>query len=169
MCSTETCAGGPAPAAGRGDQRRPVRRSAGGVRAASARRRGQARGVRRVLVSWPAAGLSTSLYLKELYVADTARRTGVATALMRGLYTIAAERGCSRVEWTTDEGNEAGEGVLRGTRGEAAAVEDLLPRRGRCPQLSAPGGSQANRTQHRRLSESLLGRSGRAVWHTQQR
>jgi GNAT superfamily N-acetyltransferase len=55
---------------------------------------------------WPAAGLSTSLYLKELYVADTARRTGVATALMRGLYAIAAERGCSRVEWTTDDGNE---------------------------------------------------------------
>lgn len=25
---------------------------------------------------------------------------------MRGLYTIAAERGCSRVEWTTDESNE---------------------------------------------------------------
>jgi GNAT superfamily N-acetyltransferase len=55
---------------------------------------------------WPAVGLSTSLYLKELYVADTARRTGVATALMRGLYAIAAERGCSRVEWTTDESNE---------------------------------------------------------------
>lgn len=55
---------------------------------------------------WPALGLSTSLYLKELYVAGTARRAGVATALMRGLYTIAAERGCSRVEWTTDESNE---------------------------------------------------------------
>jgi len=55
---------------------------------------------------WPAAGLSTSLYLKELYVADTARRTGVATTLMRGLYAIAAERRCSRIEWTTDESNE---------------------------------------------------------------
>jgi GNAT superfamily N-acetyltransferase len=55
---------------------------------------------------WPAAGLSASLYLKELYVAGSARRTGVATALMQGLYAIAAERGCSRVEWTTDESNE---------------------------------------------------------------
>ena len=55
---------------------------------------------------WPAVGLSMSLYLKELYVAGTARRTGVATALMRGLYAIAAERGCSRVEWTTDKSNE---------------------------------------------------------------
>ncbi len=30
----------------------------------------------------------------------------MATALVRGLYTIAAERRCSRVEWTTDESNE---------------------------------------------------------------
>jgi ribosomal protein S18 acetylase RimI-like enzyme len=55
---------------------------------------------------WPAAGLSASLYLKELYVAVSARRLGVGTMLMRGLYRIAAERGCSRVEWTTDRGNE---------------------------------------------------------------
>jgi ribosomal protein S18 acetylase RimI-like enzyme len=31
---------------------------------------------------------------------------GVATALMRGLYAIAAEHGCSRVEWSTDDSNE---------------------------------------------------------------
>jgi GNAT superfamily N-acetyltransferase len=55
---------------------------------------------------WPAVGLSASLYLKELYVAAAARRAGVATALMRGLYVIAAGRGCSRVEWTTDDSNE---------------------------------------------------------------
>jgi ribosomal protein S18 acetylase RimI-like enzyme len=55
---------------------------------------------------WPAAGLSMSLYLKELYVAAAARRARVATALMCGLYAIAAERGCSRVEWTTDDSNE---------------------------------------------------------------
>lgn len=55
---------------------------------------------------WPAAGLSMSLYLKELYVAAAARRAGVATELMRGLYVIAAEGGCSRVEWTTDDSNE---------------------------------------------------------------
>jgi GNAT superfamily N-acetyltransferase len=55
---------------------------------------------------WPAVGLSTSLYLKELYVASAHRRAGVGTALMNGLYRIAAERGCSRVEWTTDAGNE---------------------------------------------------------------
>lgn len=54
---------------------------------------------------WPAAGLTTSLYLKELYVAESHRRTGTGQALMDGLYRIAAERGCSRVEWTTDTDN----------------------------------------------------------------
>jgi GNAT superfamily N-acetyltransferase len=54
---------------------------------------------------WPASGLTTSLYLKELYVADAYRRSGCGRALMDGLHRIAAERGCSRVEWTTDQGN----------------------------------------------------------------
>lgn len=56
---------------------------------------------------WPAAGLSTSLYLKELYVGESYRRAGVGKLLMDGLYRIAAERGCSRVEWTTDTSNQA--------------------------------------------------------------
>lgn len=54
---------------------------------------------------WPAAGLTTSLYLKEFYVADAYRRSGTGRLLMDGLHRIAAERGCSRVEWTTDDGN----------------------------------------------------------------
>ncbi len=54
---------------------------------------------------WPAAGLTSSLYLKELYVAGAYRRQGVGAMLMDGLYKIAAERGCSRVEWTTDQDN----------------------------------------------------------------
>jgi GNAT superfamily N-acetyltransferase len=33
------------------------------------------------------------------------RRTGIGKLLMEGLYRIAADRGCSRVEWTTDTGN----------------------------------------------------------------
>jgi ribosomal protein S18 acetylase RimI-like enzyme len=56
---------------------------------------------------WPAAGLSTSLYLKELYVAVSYRRAGVGKLMMDGLYRVAAENGCSRVEWTTDTGNQA--------------------------------------------------------------
>lgn len=51
---------------------------------------------------WPATGTILSLYLKELYVAAAFRRSGVGTVLMRGRFGIAAARGCSRVEWTTD-------------------------------------------------------------------
>ena len=54
---------------------------------------------------WPAAGLTASLYLKELYVAQAYRRSGLGQMLMQALYRIAADRGCSRVEWTTDQDN----------------------------------------------------------------
>ncbi|MFJ3883020.1 GNAT family N-acetyltransferase [Streptomyces sp. NPDC090077] len=56
---------------------------------------------------WPAAGADTSLYLKELYVRESARRQGVAAALMRELRAAADKAGCSRVEWTADRDNEA--------------------------------------------------------------
>ena len=55
---------------------------------------------------WPAAGLTASLYLKELYVAGAYRRTGVGKLLMDGLAVIAGRRGLSRVEWTTDASNQ---------------------------------------------------------------
>jgi GNAT superfamily N-acetyltransferase len=55
---------------------------------------------------WPAAGLTASLYLKELYVAGAYRRAGVGKLLMDGLYAAARRRGLSRVEWTTDASNE---------------------------------------------------------------
>jgi GNAT superfamily N-acetyltransferase len=54
---------------------------------------------------WPAAGLTRSLYLKELYVAGRYRHQGVGRMLMQSLFEIAAKTGCSRVEWTTDQGN----------------------------------------------------------------
>ena len=56
---------------------------------------------------WPAAGLTASLYLKELYVTGAYRLGGTGRLLMDGLGKIAADRGCSRVEWTTDAGNAA--------------------------------------------------------------
>jgi ribosomal protein S18 acetylase RimI-like enzyme len=55
---------------------------------------------------WPAVGLTRSAYLKELYVAAAYRRRGVGKLLMSALFETASERGCSRVEWTTDVGNE---------------------------------------------------------------
>ena len=54
---------------------------------------------------WPAVGLSSSLYLKELYVADRYRGQGIGRLLMRSVSDAAAKHGCSRVEWTTDRGN----------------------------------------------------------------
>jgi ribosomal protein S18 acetylase RimI-like enzyme len=54
---------------------------------------------------WPAIGLTRSLYLKELYVIETARQMGVGKLLMQHLYGIAVKYDCSRVEWTTDQDN----------------------------------------------------------------
>lgn len=56
---------------------------------------------------WPAAGAETSLFLKELFVREHARRRGTAGALMAALRQAAAEAGCSRIEWTADAGNPA--------------------------------------------------------------
>lgn len=56
---------------------------------------------------WPGIDLTRTLYLKELYVTRERRGTGVGSALMAALFETAAERGCARVEWTTDSGNEA--------------------------------------------------------------
>lgn len=54
---------------------------------------------------WPAAGVTSSLYLKELFVSESARRSGAGGALMQRLHEIAAAKGCSRVEWTADDDN----------------------------------------------------------------
>jgi GNAT superfamily N-acetyltransferase len=62
---------------------------------------------------WPAAGLTRSLYLKELYVSGTARRAGVGARLMPGLFEIAVTTGCSRVEWTTDQDNAQAQAFYR--------------------------------------------------------
>ncbi|MFC4034475.1 GNAT family N-acetyltransferase [Streptomyces polygonati] len=56
---------------------------------------------------WPAAGAETSLSLKELYVREHARRSGVARALMAELRKAASDAGCSRIEWTADTDNPA--------------------------------------------------------------
>ncbi|SCF42826.1 Acetyltransferase (GNAT) family protein [Micromonospora matsumotoense] len=55
---------------------------------------------------WPAAGLTRSLYLKELYVAEKARGRGVGKLLMDRLVEVSVANSCSRIEWTTDRDNE---------------------------------------------------------------
>ena len=54
---------------------------------------------------WPAAGVTRSLYLKELYVIESFRRKGVGALLMQALCQVAVEHECSRIEWTADAGN----------------------------------------------------------------
>jgi GNAT superfamily N-acetyltransferase len=54
---------------------------------------------------WPAAALTRSLFLKELYVAEMDRRRGVGRLLMQRIFELAAEAGCSRVDWMTENIN----------------------------------------------------------------
>ncbi|MEV5508801.1 GNAT family N-acetyltransferase [Streptomyces orinoci] len=72
-----------------------------------ARDNGQILGMASYSFLWPAAGADASLFLKELFVRENARRRGVATALMARVREAAAQAGCSRVEWTADADNPA--------------------------------------------------------------
>jgi len=54
---------------------------------------------------WPSRRATKSLYLKELYVREPYRGTGVGELLMRKLFSEATENGCYRVEWTADDHN----------------------------------------------------------------
>jgi GNAT superfamily N-acetyltransferase len=54
---------------------------------------------------WPAADLTRSLFLKELFVTEEHRRRGVGKALMERLFDVAEQHECSRVEWTSDNTN----------------------------------------------------------------
>ncbi len=44
-------------------------------------------------------------YLEDLFVAPTARKRGVARALIEAVYDLADERACERVYWLTHETN----------------------------------------------------------------
>jgi len=54
---------------------------------------------------WPAAGTTTSLWCKELFVRAGHRRLGIGQLLLRELARIAIDRSCSRLEWTTERSN----------------------------------------------------------------
>jgi GNAT superfamily N-acetyltransferase len=54
---------------------------------------------------WPAAGVTRSLYLKELYVTERYRRKGVGSLLMQEIFSTARAQNCSRVEWATEVEN----------------------------------------------------------------
>jgi GNAT superfamily N-acetyltransferase len=58
---------------------------------------------------WPAASVTRSLYLKELYVTEEFRCKGIGALLMQRLCQVAVEHECGRVEWTADQGNPLAE------------------------------------------------------------
>jgi GNAT superfamily N-acetyltransferase len=89
---------------------------------------GQLAGLAAYSFVWPAVGLTRSLYLKELYVSAGHRQRSVGKLLMQAIFAEAGQRGCSRVEWTTDTDN-AGAGLLPPARVPHVPVEDLLPGR----------------------------------------
>jgi GNAT superfamily N-acetyltransferase len=51
---------------------------------------------------YPGPGLSSGLFLKELFVSSAFRRSGVGTALMRAVAAYAVRHGHKRVDWTAD-------------------------------------------------------------------
>jgi GNAT superfamily N-acetyltransferase len=63
---------------------------------------------------WPAAGLTRSLYLKELYVSEAHRRSGVGSSLMTALFEVAEGHRCSRVEWMTETENTSAQQFYEG-------------------------------------------------------
>ncbi|MGK9166570.1 GNAT family N-acetyltransferase [Inquilinus limosus] len=55
---------------------------------------------------FPGQALTGHLQLKDLYVRDGARGLGAGEALLRFLAQLARQRGCSRLDWTTETWNE---------------------------------------------------------------
>ena len=51
---------------------------------------------------YPGPGLSSGLFLKEVFVSSRFRGIGVGTALMRAVAAYAVEHGHKRVDWTAD-------------------------------------------------------------------
>jgi GNAT superfamily N-acetyltransferase len=56
-------------------------------------------------VTFPAFELTLSLHIRDLYVAESARRQGVGRMLVRSAARLAVKEGYSALEWTTDATN----------------------------------------------------------------
>lgn len=56
-------------------------------------------------VLFPAPNLGGQLFMKDLFVVDSARGAGIGRALMRHLARDALARGCVRFDWTAERDN----------------------------------------------------------------
>lgn len=70
------------------------------------------------------------LYLKELFVPEAARGTGVGGAFMRALAALCVERGWTRMMWTVDQSNEMALGFYAGIAGVERQSKDSMLLRG---------------------------------------
>lgn len=61
-------------------------------------------------------------YLEDLYVDEAVRGTGAGRALIEAVYAEADRRGCTRVYWHTDTGND----VARRLYDRVATLSDFL-------------------------------------------
>ena len=61
------------------------------------------------------------LYLEDLYVTPEARGSGVGKALLKHLAALAAERGCTRFEWSVLDWNEKAIAFYRSMGAESMA------------------------------------------------
>ena len=58
-------------------------------------------------VTFPAFELTLSLHIRDLYVAEAARRSGVGRMLVKAGARLAVNEGFSALEWTTQATNTA--------------------------------------------------------------
>ena len=65
-------------------------------------------------VTFPAFELTLSLHIRDLYVAELARRQGVGQMLVRSAARLAVNEGYSALEWTTDARNAAARHMYEG-------------------------------------------------------
>lgn len=70
-----------------------------------ARRAEEPLGLAAFSMVFPAEGVEAQMLMKDLYVLRAARSQGLGDKILRALARLAAERGCVRLDWTTDAGN----------------------------------------------------------------
>jgi len=101
-------------------------------------------------VTFPAAELTMALYIRDLYVAKTARRRGVGQMLVRAATQLRAGEGFSALEWTTDSSNAAARRLYESCGARQLARTYFNERRGLNERRGDKRPASADRRQHGR-------------------